>query len=66
MNKNFVWAVFMSILAAVLILFAIVGFSAGVGWAAWLWMIAGSIDGIAAISNFTYWAKWRRERKWRR
>ena len=53
-NRNFVFGIIWAVIAILLIVCGIVGFSAGSYGLAILWMSAGTIDGINAISNFCY------------
>lgn len=64
-NRNFVFGIIWAVIAILLIVCGIAGFSAGSYGLAILWMFAGTIDGINAISNFCYWVKWKRSLLWK-
>ena len=63
-NRNFVFGIIWAVIAILLIVCGIVGFSAGSYGLAVLWMSTGTIDGINAISNFCYRVKWKRSLLW--
>lgn len=63
-NRNFIFGIIWAVIAILLIVCSIAGFSAGSYGLAILWMSAGTIDGINAISNFCHWAKWKRNLLW--